>query len=191
MEPSLSAFVQLAGVPQLYDRLLHHTVFFSDQYEQEFNDIFNHRKPPSKPSIYICNSSYSEKEAAPEGHSNLFIMTYAPYLSAACDWNEEREKYAEVVLSTLRGYGLKGLNKNHVLSTYAPDQIALDTGAYRGGIYGLASHSLRQVLSRPSNRSRDIEGLWYIGGSTYPGGGVPYVALSGHLVAGYIAHKMS
>lgn len=190
MEPSLSAFVQLAGVPSLYDRLLHHTVFFSDRYEQEFTEIFNQRRPPSKPSVYICNSSYSEKGAAPEGHSNLFIMTYAPYLSDAWDWEEQRDKYAENVLSTLRGYGLQGIHKSHVLQTYAPDQLARNTGAYRGGMYGLATHSLRQILRRPSNRSNDVGGLWYVGGSTYPGGGVPYVALSGHLVAGYIAHEM-
>lgn len=190
MEPSLSAFVQLAGVPSLYDRLLHHTVFFSNRYEQEFNEIFNQRRPPSKPSVYICNSSYTEKEAAPEGHSNLFIMTYAPYLSNAWDWNEQRERYSEHVLSTLRGYGLQGIQQQHVLSTYAPDQLARDTAAYRGGMYGLASHSIRQILRRPSNRSRDVKGLWYVGGSTYPGGGVPYVTLSGHLVAGYIAHEM-
>ncbi|HEY4391432.1 MAG TPA: phytoene desaturase family protein [Paenibacillus sp.] len=190
MEPSLSAFVQLAGVPSLYDRLLHHTVFFSDRYEEEFTEIFDQRKPPSKPSVYICNSSYSEKGAAPEGHSNLFIMTYAPYLSDSWDWEEQRESYAENVLSTLRGYGLQGINKNHVLSTYSPDQLARDTGAYRGGIYGIATHNPRQILRRPSNRSRDVRGLWYVGSSTYPGGGVPYVTLSGHLVAGYIAHEM-
>ncbi|MEF2968228.1 phytoene desaturase family protein [Paenibacillus sp. M1] len=186
-EPSLSAFVQLAGVPERLDRLHHHTVFFSENYEEEFQDIFVRRRPPVRPSVYICNSSYSEKEAAPPGCSNLFIMTHTPYLSAKWDWEREGEAYAENVFAALRRYGLNQLNRSHELARYTPEDVERDTYSYRGNMFGITSHNLRQNLRRPESRSRDIRGLWYAGGTTHPGGGVPFVALSGQLVAEHIA----
>lgn len=186
-EPSLSAFVQLAGVPVRLDRLHHHTVFFSENYENEFHDIFSRRRPPTHPSVYICNSSYSEEGAAPPGCSNLFIMTHTPYLSREWDWEREGEAYSRTVFSTLRQHGLNDLVQEHELARYTPVDLARDTYSYKGGMFGLASHSFMQELKRPGNRSRDIRGLWYAGGTTHPGGGVPFVTLSGQLVAGYIA----
>ncbi|WP_410770587.1 phytoene desaturase family protein [Fontibacillus sp. BL9] len=189
-EPSLSAFVQLAGVPVRLDRLHHHTVFFSENYEEEFHDIFVKRRPPSRPSVYICNSSYSEEEAAPPGCSNLFIMTHTPYLSGDWDWEREGEAYAQTVFSTLRQHGLGDMIRGHELARYTPADLARDTFSYRGGMFGISSHSFMQELRRPGNRSRDVRGLWYAGGTTHPGGGVPFVTLSGQLVAGYIAKSI-
>lgn len=190
-EPSLGAFVQLAGVPVRMDRLLHHTVFYSANYEEEFHDIFVRRRPPAMPSVYICNSSFSEQEAAPPGCSNLFIMTHSPYLSEAWDWDSEAEPYARKVIETLRDYGLYDLDSKHELARYTPQDLARDTCAYRGAMFGLTEHGFKQSIRRPSNRSRDVRGLWYAGGSTYPGGGVPFVTVSGQLVAGYISESFS
>ncbi|MEI2399911.1 phytoene desaturase family protein [Paenibacillus phytohabitans] len=186
-EPSLSGLVTLAGVPRRYDTLLHHTVFFPENYEQEFKDIFEHKRPPQQPAVYVCHSGYSEPELAPPGGSNLFILANAPYLSPACDWNEETAAYGERVLSVLEGHGITGLSQADVLQRYTPRDIADDTLAHRGAIYGISSNSARQTFSRPGNRSRDVKGLWYVGGTTHPGGGTPVVSLSGRLVGEYIA----
>lgn len=186
-EPSLSGLVTLAGIRRKYDQLLHHTVFFPEQYEPEFEDIFEHRRPPQHPAVYVCYSGYSEPELAPEGGSNLFILANAPYLSKACDWNEEAELYGGRVLGVLEQHGLTGLRQAEVLTRYTPQDIADDTLAYRGAIYGISSNSVRQTFFRPGNQSKDIKGLWYVGGTTHPGGGTPVVSLSGRLVGEHIA----
>lgn len=186
-EPSLSGLVTLAGVRRKYSGLLHHTVFFPEYYEPEFKDIFTHRRPPQQPTVYICHSGYSESGMAPEGGSNLFILANAPYLSAATDWSEETAAYAERVFAVLAEHGINGLEQAEVLQHYTPQNIADDTLAHRGGIYGISSNSVRQTFFRPGNRSKDIKGLWYVGGTTHPGGGTPVVSLSGRLVGEYIA----
>lgn len=48
--------------------------------------------------------------------------------------------------------------------------------AHRGSIYGISSNGARQTFFRPGNRSIDIQGLWFTGGT-------PIVALCGQLVA--------
>jgi phytoene dehydrogenase-like protein len=186
-EPSLSGLVTLAGVPRTYDTLLHHTVFFPENYEQEFKDIFEHKRPPQQPAVYVCHSGYSEPGLAPPGGSNLFILANAPYLSTACDWSEETSAYGERVLSVLEGHGITGLSEADVLQRYSPRDIADDTLAHRGAIYGISSNTARQTFFRPGNRSADVKGLWYVGGTTHPGGGTPVVSLSGRLVGEYVA----
>jgi phytoene desaturase len=59
----------------------------------------------------------------------------------------------------------------------------------RGSIYGLSSNSRLTAFRRPPNRSRLIRGLYFTGGSTHPGGGIPLVLLSGKISAELIAEK--
>ena len=189
-EPSLSGFVTLAGVPRKYDTLLHHTVFFPEQYEAEFTDIFEQKRPPLQPTVYVCHSGYSEPSMAPEGSSNLFVLANAPYMNVGCDWSTETTSYGKRVLSMLEGHGITGLDEADVLQHYTPQNIAEDTLAHKGAIYGISSNSVRQTFSRPGNRSGDVKGLWYVGGTTHPGGGTPIVSLSGRLVGEYIANHV-
>lgn len=189
-EPSLSGLVTLAGVKRKYESLLHHTVFFPEHYGQEFEDIFMHKLPPRQPAVYVCYSGYSEPGMAPEGGSNLFILANAPYLSAACDWSRETSAFGERVLDVLRNRGIQGLDQGDVLQHYTPQDIADDTLAHRGAIYGISSNSVRQTFMRPGNRSAEVSGLWYVGGTTHPGGGTPVVSLSGRLVGEHIARHV-
>ncbi|WP_145414170.1 NAD(P)/FAD-dependent oxidoreductase [Paenibacillus xylanexedens] len=181
-EPSISGFVTLAGVRRQYDQLLHHTVFFPEQYKPEFDDIFRDRRMPSDPTIYICYSGYSEAGMAPEGASNLFILVNAPYLSQAWNWEEQKYRYGELVLEQLEARGIGGLKESEVLICYTPQDIERETLAHQGSIYGISSNSVKQTFMRPGNQSKDVHGLWYVGGTTHPGGGTPIVTLSGQLV---------
>lgn len=90
-------------------------------------------------------------------------------------------------MSVLESHGVSGLASADVLERYTPQDIARDTLAHQGAIYGISSNTVKQTFSRPGNRSSDVKGLWYVGGTTHPGGGTPVVSLSGRLVGEYIA----
>ncbi len=188
-EPSLSGFVTLAGVPKRYDRLLHHTVFFPEHYEPEFQSIFTQKTAPTDPTLYICHSGHSEPDMAPDGASNLFILANAPYTSTQWNWQEQQAAYSDRIASMLESYGLTDIRSGPVWQHYTPADIERDTYAHRGAIYGISSNGAKQTFFRPGNRSPDIQGLWYVGGTTHPGGGTPIVALSGQLVAKHIASQ--
>jgi len=182
-EPSLSGFVSLIGSKKTYDKLLHHTVFFPEHYGSEFDDIFRQKQAPLNPAIYICHSGYSESGMAPNGGSNLFILTNAPYTSPQLNWEQEANSYQKHILTKLESYGLPGLiNDSDISAAFTPDHLQAQTSAYRGAIYGISSNSARQTFARPSNQA-DLKGLWFVGGTTHPGGGTPMVTLSGQLVA--------
>jgi phytoene desaturase len=52
-----------------------------------------------------------------------------------------------------------------------------------GSAFGLAATLLQSGPFRPTIRSRRFRGLYHVGASVHPGGGVPIVTLSGRLAA--------
>ena len=66
-----------------------------------------------------------------------------------------------------------------------PADLEERTGAVGGAIYGTSSNGATAAFLRPANRS-PVPGLYLVGGSSHPGGGLPLVALSAQIVAGLI-----
>lgn len=193
IEPSLSGFVLLLGVPKAYEQLSHHNVFFPENYEQEFKDIFQKKQLPQDPTLYICYSGHSEPElSGGPGRSNLFVLANAPYVTKEQNWDMLKETYGQHMKTKLKEKGLFDIDQ---LVEYEAVQTPLDlqqkTGAYHGAIYGMSSNSFKQAFFRINNQSKDIEGLWFVGGTSHPGGGTPMVTKSGQLVAEAIIKQLT
>ncbi|MED4533163.1 phytoene desaturase family protein [Metabacillus fastidiosus] len=178
LEPSISAFVILTGMKHNFQQLKHHNVYFSNDYQQEFTDLFKNKTYSKKPTIYICNSAHTDPARSPKG-DNLFILANAPSLPHNGKLQVEPDAYKELIYDTLLSYGLN-LNP-HIKEekVITPSYIADTFGAYRGALYGLSSNRKLDAFLRPKNVSRDINNLFFVGGSTHPGGGSPMVTLSG------------
>ena len=179
IEPSCSGFVLFLGINRTYRNLKHHNIFFSSDYKKEFDDIFLERKPSQDPTIYIANTSYSDKNHAPEGHSNLFILINAPYTKKSFDWESYKNEYSELIINKLRKNGLFDLDKHIVeQDCITPDDFEQKFQSNKGSIYGISSNSRYAAFLRPRNRSPFLKGLYLVGGGTHPGGGIPLVSLS-------------
>ncbi len=184
LEPSLSGFVLMLGVDRRYDQLAHHNVYFSHDYHKEFEDLLTRKVPPDDPTIYVCATTRTEPGQAPAGCENLFVLVSAPPLSAEFDWGVSREGYRDLVLDKLERMGLEGLRRHIVVErSLTPDDFATRYGAQRGAIYGFSSNGRFAPFTRPGNRARDIDRLYFVGGSTHPGGGLPLVMLSGKITS--------
>lgn len=191
LEPSGSGFVLLLGTKKRYPDLAHHNIFFSDDYPGEFADLFERKRPQRDPTVYICATTRTDPSQAPTGHENLFVLVNAPYLTAAVNWQQEASHYRDRILDVLAAYpqiDLSDIREQIVCETIlTPEDFQRDYGANAGSIYGLSSNARMAPFTRPGNRATAIAGLYFVGGSTHPGGGVPLVMLSGKIVAGLIA----
>lgn len=185
LEPSYSGFLLLLGTKGLHPDLPHHSIFFSANYRGEFDDILRRNVPPSDPTIYICRATATDATAAPPGCDNLFVMVNVPYLDGQTDWQRIGPSYRDHVLETLRRRGLD-LGAIAVEALWTPETIRDAYGAQRGAIYGFASNTHRAAFLRPPNRSAAIRDLYFAGGSTHPGGGVPLALLSGRIAANLV-----
>ena len=182
-EPSCSGFILLLGVENQHPQLAHHNIFFSSDYRREFESIFQQGQPPDDPTIYVAITSKTDTADAPTGRENWFVMVNAPALDSRFDWQRNAASYRNRVLERLATFGLDvrpHIRSEHILT---PHDLQRLTGARRGALYGASSNNPFAAFRRPHNRAADVRGLYFVGGTTHPGGGVPMVTLSGKVAA--------
>lgn len=181
-EPSISAFVITAGLDVRLPELKHHNVFFSADYPREFRELFTDKQYSGEPTIYISNSSHSDPSVSPLG-DNLFILVNAPALTAQGTLQIDPEQYKERIYDVLEHHGINIRAHLKEERIFTPEFIRDKFGSHRGALYGPSSNHPKDAFLRPSNASRDIQNLFFVGGSVHPGGGSPMVTLSGLNVA--------
>lgn len=188
LEPSLSGMVFLWGVRKQHEQLVHHNIFFSEDYRKEFEQIFHERRAPDDPTIYVAITSKTDRAHAPDGCENWFVLLNMPYLTGEQDWPANVHRMRRTVLEKLRSNGIDIQDSIEEEQIFTPEDFYSLYGSNRGSIYGISSNSRFTAFKRPPNRSRDLKGLYFAGGSTHPGGGIPLVLLSGKMAA-ELAHS--
>jgi phytoene desaturase len=183
VEPSCSGFILLLGIEGVHPDLAHHNIFFSADYPREFDEIFRQGIPPTEPTIYVAITAKTDPAHTPAGCENWFVLVNAPPLSNHFDWRAQTDDYRELVLSQLAKFGYDIRRQIRVEKMLTPVDIAHMTGARRGALYGASSNNPFTAFQRPHNRAPDVKGLYFVGGTTHPGGGVPMVMLSGQVAA--------
>jgi phytoene desaturase len=191
LEASLAGFVLLLGVRKHFAELAHHNVFFSGSYEEEFRSLVARGEPARDPTVYVSVSSHTDAEHAPAGCSNLFVLVNAPPLGPGAAWEDGGRAYRDLVVTLLERKGLSGLGGAiEVERIITPATFAARFNAHRGSIYGVSSNSRLTAFRRQPNRSRAVRGLYFAGGSSHPGGGIPLVLLSGKMAADLAAEDI-
>lgn len=189
-EPSCSGFVLLLGARKRFENLAHHNIFFSDDYKAEFDAVFKQKRPALNPTIYVCATSRTDETQAPAGHENLFILVNAPYTREKTDWGIEAKPYRNLIIKKLEDFGLKDLeNSIDFEQIITPEDFERKYGANKGSIYGISSNGIFSAFLRIPNKARDIENLYFVGGATHPGGGIPLVLLSGKMASELILRE--
>ena len=184
-EPACSGIVLYLGLRRKYDHLLHHSFVFSQDSHEEFTSIYRRGEPAADPTCYVCAPAVTDPGVAPPGGEALYVLVHTPYLRADHDWRRMLPRYRKVILEKLaRTAGLHDLEDRIVCeSVLTPQDIHDRYSVLNGAIYGLASHGRFNGAFKPSNRSADIKGLYFSGGSAHPGPGMPMVMMSGWIAA--------
>ncbi len=184
--PSGSGFVVLAGVRGRTDvagGLAHHNVWFSPSYRREY-DALDAGRPSDDPTIYACVSSMTDGSQAPTGDENWFVLVNTP---PGGSWHDAATAdYCDLVLRRLAERGVDLRARLAFTDTITPADLASRYRAEGGSIYGTSSDGRRAAFVRPGNRG-PRRGLYLVGGSSHPGGGLPLVAISGRIVAELVA----
>lgn len=186
--PSLSGFVLLLAVEGRTPGLAHHNVLFPSDYDAEFDAVFGPRaRPVADPTLYI--SAPDDPAVAPAGHEAWFVLVNAARHGSgpgALDWSPTvSEDYAAHLVARLAARGLDVRDRLLWSSHLSPADLEARTGAVGGSIYGTSSNGPSAAFLRPANRS-PVPGLFLVGGSSHPGGGLPLVTLSAKVVASLI-----
>ncbi len=188
---STSGFILFLGVRGREARLGHHNIFFSDDYRAEFDEIHRQKISPGEPTVYVSVSSRTDAGHAPVDHDNYFVLVNAPARDPRQPWTfTETKSYRDLVIRRLERFGIDDLRNRIVAeSVFTPSDFAVRDLAYHGALYGWASHSIGTSLFRPPMRAPGGKDVYFVGGTTHPGGGIPLVLLSGKMVADLIGRE--
>ncbi|MFT3785389.1 MAG: phytoene desaturase family protein [Tepidisphaeraceae bacterium] len=192
LSPGGSGMVLLLGVEGTYPQLVHHTKFMPDDYASDLRAMFDTKTIPADPCIYLCASTRTDPTQAPERCENLFVLCSAPALNGSLDWTTQKQRYRDQIVRTLETKcGLNDLSRRIVVeSSWCPQDLASTYNAHAGSIYGISSNGIRNAFLRPPNRDKRIAGLYFAGGTTHPGGGLPLVALSGKIASQMVSEDL-
>lgn len=188
-QKSSSAFVYYWGINKNFNELGLHNILFSSNYKQEFDALFNSNKPCNDPTIYINITSKHCKNDAPENCENWFVMVNVPHNSSGLPITYEQELRKNIIRKI-----------NHILNTdieqyieveskLDPFDIEQQTSSYGGSLYGNSSNNKFSAFLRHANYSSKLKGLYLVGGSVHPGGGIPLCLLSGKIATDIIMSK--
>ena len=185
-----SSLLFYLGVNRRVDKLLHHNLFFDEDFNRHAHEIYTNPAWPERPLFYVSAPSKTDPSVAPAGQENLFILIpVAPNLDEP---SGIREKYYHLVMERLERYVGHGIREHVVFErSYAHREFIEDYHAYKGNAYGLANTLGQTALLKPSLKNRHVRNLYYTGQLTVPGPGVPPSLISGLVVAGEVEKEVN
>lgn len=186
--PSLSGFALLLALDDAPAGQPHHRVLFAEDYDAEFDAVFGHGGPPRpavRPTVYV--SVPDDPAVVPHAGAGAWfvLVNAAPHDPAhGTDWDAPglREAHADHVLEVMADRGLDVRDRVTHRTVVTPADLERRTLTAGGTIYGTSSNGARAAFLRPANRS-PVPGLFLVGGSSHPGGGLPLVVMSARIVA--------
>ena len=193
--PSSSGFVLLLGLAGRDPGTPHHRVLFPPSraaYDAEF-DAYRLGTPAPSPAVYV--HAPDDPALRPDDDSETwFVLVTAPRHEPGrgVDWDAPglAQRYADRVLAVMAQRGVDVRDRIRSCTVRTPADLERETLSPGGSIYGTSSDGALAAFLRPANRS-PVDGLYLVGGSAHPGGGLPLVTLSAEITARLIRERTS
>ncbi len=188
---SMSGCVFFYEASKRMTSLGHHTIVFSSDSRREFSQL-EAGEIPSEPTLHLCHPAATDSTMGAQGRIGLYVMVNVPPMSLQVDeassnaqWREHSERLEGWCRERLRSQvdSFKNVALRCV-GQRTPVDLALQ-GAPGGSIYGYLPRGRLGAFRRPPMKSK-TPGVFFVGGGTHPGGGVPLVMLSGKFAAGLV-----
>ncbi len=179
-----STFMLYLGMKSRVDGLNHHNILLPQAYKEETDRIFVEGRLPDKPLLYVCCPTKTDPSLAPEGGEAIYVLSIVPNLNGKVDWEAELPEFRKRIFDQFRANGVELREDQIALERhFTPKDFETLYGSQRGTAFGLAPDFFQSAAFRPAIKSKDIKGLYHVGASTHPGGGIPMVLTCGRLAA--------
>ena len=184
---SASAICIHFALDKQYPQLGHHSVFLSDDFKNGLDKIFKEKSVSATPSFYMHAPARTDPSAAPPGQESLSFIVGAGHVDKRYkqDWDLLKKETRNAIIERLKLLGLTDIEEHIKFEiSYTPQNWETACNITRGSVFGSLAHNLLQMgYFRPHNRHDRYRNLYFVGGSTHPGNGIPNVLLSAKLVS--------
>jgi phytoene desaturase len=180
---SMSLFVAYFGTKKTYEDLAHHTILLGPRYKGLLNDIFSNKVLADDFSLYLHAPTRTDKSMAPEGNECFYVLSPVPNNKSNINWDVEGEKYKEKIYNWMDKNHLSGLVDNLVTDHFVtPNYFENELQSEHGAAFGIEPSFRQSAYFRFHNRSKQIDGLYFVGANTHPGAGLPGVLNSARVI---------
>ncbi len=181
-EKSTSALIFYWAMDGEFPQLDLHNILFSADYREEFCTLGRKEEIYHDPTVYLFISSRVVSSDAPPGKENWFVMINVPE-NLGQEWDlliAGARKNILQKIGRMVGVDVEPL----ILKEFILDPRAIEskTSSHRGALYGNSSNSRTAAFSRHPNLVPRFRGLYFVGGSVHPGGGIPLCLASARIV---------
>ena len=179
-----SALLLYLGVTGDLPQLEHHTLFFARDWKAGFERIFGSPSSiPDPASIYVCKPSGVDPEVAPAGSENIFVLVPIP-ADPSLGHGSDLTAVADRVIEQIGQWaGIPDFaSRITVRREVGPADFVDDLNSWRGTALGPAHTLSQSAMFRSGNASKKVAGLYYVGGSTIPGIGLPMCLISAEVL---------
>lgn len=110
-------------------------------------------------------------------------MVLVPIAARLEEDTYQREKYAEFILDYIeKNLGIELKKKIEYKKIFSLTEFRERYHSLGGTALGLAHTLMQTAVFRPKNRSKKLKNLYFVGGNTVPGIGMPICLISAHLI---------
>jgi phytoene desaturase len=193
LTPTMSCFLLYLGTDRTFDALLHHTLLVGGGYRRFIRDVTRRGRIASTFSTYVHAPARSEPGMAASAGDSLCVLLPVPnQRRRRIDWDVESDRLRDALVEDLETtFGLEGLDAATVVEhRMTPDDFARDLGAAWGNAFSVEPTLQQSAWLRPPNRDRTLRGLYFVGGGTHPGAGIPGVLLGAEVTTGLIGRDL-
>jgi phytoene desaturase len=193
MKYSCSAICYHWGLDKVYPQLGHHNVFLSDGFREGLETIFKDKSVSDQPSFYVHAPSRTDSSSAPADQDTLSVVVGAGHVdkSKEQDWESLKIKVRAAVIDRLKKLGLEDIEEHIKFEIcHTPENWENALNISRGSVFGSLGHNIMQMgYFRPHNQDDRYKNLFFVGGSTHPGNGIPNILISAKLTSERILNK--
>jgi len=184
---SCSAICYHWALDKQYPLLGHHSVFLSDGFRDGLDAIFKDKSISKTPSFYLHAPTRTDSSAAPENQDTFSFIVGAGHVDKLKkqDWDILKKETRTALINRLKQLGLDDIEEHIKFEIcYTPENWESACNISRGSVFGSLAHNLMQMgYFRPHNQHHKYKNLYFVGGSTHPGNGIPNVLLSAKLTS--------
>jgi len=189
LRETMSCFLLYLGTDRPFPSLLHHTLLVGRGYQEFIRAVTRGSELPGTYSTYVHAPARTEPAMAAAGGDSLAVLLPVPNLRAGIDWERDGDRLRDALVADMETtFGLSGLDASvRVEHRMTPLDFARDLGAVWGNAFAVEPTLHQSAYFRHPNRDRRIAGLYFAGGGTHPGAGVPGVLLGAEVTSGLVA----
>jgi phytoene desaturase len=181
-ESGISALLIYLGVKGTLPQLEHHNLFFVDDWKGNFTDIYNKKVIPESASLYVCKPSATDPNVAPKGNENVFVLVPLP-TGIAMTSSQKAALTKRFIAQIAQSIDQPDLADRIIFQeSFGPKDFETRFHAWQGSALGVSHLLTQSAFWRTPNKSKKVKNLYYVGGNTMPGVGLPMCLISAELV---------